>query len=113
MTNFTYQDAILSNVADGNDEQGMNMLNVFGTSLIEDVTMNNITEDGIQIRQNTTDDGTTDTITVRRFNVQAPSHVAGFGETGIEIQPDGNSNLTFSWTIPILRSTLMPSRAWP
>ncbi|MDP9193280.1 MAG: putative Ig domain-containing protein [Acidobacteriota bacterium] len=92
VTNFTYQDAVMTGVADSNDEQGINILNLFGSSLIEDVTMDDIEEDGIQIRQNATDDGTADTITIRRLNVQ--DHVAGFGETGIEIQPDLASNLT-------------------
>ena len=92
VTNFTYQDAVMTGVADGNDEQGINILNLFGSSLIEDVTMDDIEEDGIQIRQNATDDASADTITIRRLNVQ--DHVAGFGETGIEIQPDLASNLT-------------------
>ena len=68
------------NAGNGNDEQGINILNVFGTTnLIEDVRLDDITEDGIQVRQNATDDGTMDTLTIRRLNVQ--DHMAGFGES--------------------------------
>ena len=91
VTNFTYQDALLVSVGDGNEDQGITILNLFGTSLIEDLTMDDITEDGIQIRQNATDDGIADTITIRRLNIQ--DHVAGFGESGVEVQPDLASNL--------------------
>ena len=91
VTNFTFQDASVISAGDGNDEQGFNILNVFGTTnLIEDVRLDDITEDGIQVRQNTTDDGTMDTLTIRRLAVE--DHVAGFGESGIEAQPDGASN---------------------
>ena len=59
VTNFTFQDASVISAGDGNDEQGFNILNLFGTTnLIEDVRLDDITEDGIQVRQNTTDDGT-------------------------------------------------------
>ena len=91
MTNFTFQDASVISAGDGNDEQGFNILNVFGTTnLIEDVRLDDITEDGIQVRQNATDDGTMDTLTIRRLTVE--DHVAGFGESGIEAQPDLASN---------------------
>ena len=92
VTNFTYQDASIVNTGDGNDEQGMNLLNLFGTSLIEDVTLDDIQEDGIQVRQNAVDDGTVDTLTIRRLNVQ--DHQAGFGESGVEIQTDLASNIS-------------------
>ena len=91
VTNFTFQDASVISAGDGNDEQGFNILNVFGTTnLIEDVRLDDITEDGIQVRQNATDDGTMDTLTIRRLTVE--DHVAGFGESGIEAQPDLASN---------------------
>ncbi len=94
VTNFTYQDASIVNAADGNDEQAMNLLNVFGTSLIEDVRLDDIQEDGIQVRQNADSDAnlsTFDTLTIRRLNVQ--DHQPGFGEAGIEIQTDFASTL--------------------
>ena len=91
VTNFTFQDASVISAGDGNDEQGFNILNLFGTTnLIEDVRLDDITEDGIQVRQNATDDGTMDMLTIRRLSVE--DHVAGFGESGIEAQPDLASN---------------------
>ena len=89
VTNLTYQDASIVNAGNGNDEQAINLSNVFGTNLIEDVTLNQITEDGIQVRHNSSTAGT---LTVRRLNVQ--NHDAGFGETGIEVQTDLAANLT-------------------
>jgi hypothetical protein len=90
VTNFTFQDASVINAGNGNEEQGFTILNVFGTTnLIEDVRLDDITEDGIQVRQNTTDDGTMDTLTIRRLTVE--DHKAGVGESGIEAQPDGAS----------------------
>ncbi len=87
VTNFIYQDASVIDGGDSNDEHPINILNLFGTSsLIEDVILDDINEDGIQIRQNATDDGATDSLTLRRLNVQ--DHKAGFGEAGIEIQTD-------------------------
>ena len=81
VTNFTFQDASVINAGNGNDEQAFNILNVFGTTnLIEDVRLDDITEDGIQVRQNATDDGTMDTLTIRRLAVE--DHKAGFGESG-------------------------------
>ena len=93
VTNFTYQDAAIVNAGDGNDEQGITTLNLFGTSLIEDVRLDDIQEDGIQVRQNATDNATADALTIRRLNVQ--DHQAGFGEAGIEIQTDLASNMTY------------------
>jgi hypothetical protein len=91
VTNFTYQDASITNAGDANEENTIQILNLFGTtSKIEDVTLDEIQEDGIQIRQNTTDDATRDELTIRRLNLQ--DHQAGFGEAGIEIQPDLASN---------------------
>ena len=40
------------NAGNGNDEQALTLLNLFGASLIEDVRLDQITEDGIQVRQN-------------------------------------------------------------
>ena len=60
VTNFSYQDASLINVGSGNEEQGMKITNLLGTSLIEDVSLDDIAEDGIQVRQTATDDGTAD-----------------------------------------------------
>ena len=94
MTNFTYQDASIVNAGNGNDEQAINLLNMFGTSLIEDVRLDDIQEDGIQIRQNLDSDAnlsTFDTITIRRLDVE--DHQAGFGEAGIEIQTNLASTL--------------------
>ena len=51
VTNFTYQDAAIVNAGDGNDENTIDLLNMFGTSLIEDVRLDDIQEDGIEIRQ--------------------------------------------------------------
>ena len=67
----------------------MTLLNLFGTNLIEDVVLDDITEDGAQVRQNSSTAGT---LTFRRLNVQ--DHVAGFGESGIEVQTDLASNFT-------------------
>jgi hypothetical protein len=89
VTNFTYQDASLINVGSGNEEQGMKITNLFGTSLIEDVTLDEIAEDGIQVRQSSSTAGS---LTMRRLNVQ--DHKAGFGEAGVEIQTDLASNVT-------------------
>ena len=95
VTNFTYQDATIINAADGNDEQAINLLNLFGNSLIEDVRLDDIQEDGIQVRQNVDSDGnasTFDVLTFRRLDVE--DHQAGFGEAGIEIQADLASRLS-------------------
>ncbi|MDP9193279.1 MAG: Ig-like domain-containing protein [Acidobacteriota bacterium] len=92
VTNFTFQDASIINAGNANEEQGMSILNLFGTSLIEDVTLDQIQEDGIQVRQNATDDPSADSLTIRRLNVL--NHQPGFGESGIEVQSDLASNLT-------------------
>ena len=80
VTGLTYQDATIFSAGNGNDEQGMTLLNLFGTNLVEDVVLDDITEDGIQVRQNSSTAGN---LTIRRLNVQ--DHVAGFGESGIEV----------------------------
>jgi Bacterial Ig domain len=92
VTAFVYQDASVINAGNANEEHSIKLLNVFGTSLIEDVTLDDINEDGIEVRQNLTDDATADSLTIRRLNVQ--DHQAGFGEAGIEIQADAASNFT-------------------
>ena len=89
VTGLTYQDATIFSAGNGNDEQGMTCSTCFGTNLVEDVVLDDITEDGIQVRQNSSTAGT---LTIRRLNVQ--DHVAGFGESGIEAQVDLASNLT-------------------
>ncbi len=91
VTNFTYQDASIINAGNANEENTIHILNLFGaTSKIEDVILDDIQEDGIQIRQNAVDDGARDELTIRRLNLQ--DHQAGFGEAGIEIQTDFASN---------------------
>ena len=67
----------------------MKLLNLLGSSLIEDVVLDGINEDGIEVRQTSSTAGS---LTVRRLDVQ--THDAGFGEAGIEVQTDLASNLT-------------------
>ena len=70
------------------------ILNLHGTSLIEDVRLDDIQEDGIQIRQDADPDAnlsTFDTLTIRRLDLE--DHQAGFGEAGIEIQTNLASTL--------------------
>ena len=77
-----------------NEENTIQILNLHGTSLIEDVRLDDIQEDGIQIRQDVDTDSnlsTFDTITIRRLDLE--DHQAGFGEAGIEIQTNLASTL--------------------
>jgi hypothetical protein len=94
VTNFTYQDAAIINAGNENEENTIQILNLHGTSLIEDVRLDDIQEDGIQIRQDVDTDSnlnTFDTITIRRLDLE--DHQAGFGEAGIEIQTNLASTL--------------------
>ena len=95
VTNFTFQDASVINAGNGNDEQGFNILNVFGTSnLIEDVRLDDITEDGIQVRQERDrrrHDGYADDSPARPSRITRPaseSQASRRSPTGIEIQAD-------------------------
>ena len=89
VTNFTFQDGSVLNAGVENEESSMKLLNLLGTSLIEDVVLNGINEDGIEVRQTSSTAGS---LTIRRLDVQA--HNPGFGEAGIEVQTDLASNLT-------------------
>jgi hypothetical protein len=42
VTNFTYQDATSIGSGDGDDENSIHIRNLFGTSLIEDVRLDDI-----------------------------------------------------------------------
>ncbi len=95
VTNFTYQDAIIDGfgtaVASYDDQHSISILNLFGTSLIDNVTFNDINEDGIEYINNTTDDGIQDVLTVSNslFN----NHLALNGESGIQAEAEGTSNM--------------------
>ena len=90
VTNFTFQDATIVGVADADDEHSVRIINLFGTSLIEDVLFDDINEDGIEYLNNSADDGTRDILTVRRGNFDDHT-VAGFGEMGIDVQSAGSA----------------------
>ncbi len=89
VTNFTYQDAILDGVGANNDEHSVIIVNLFGTSLIEDVDFDNINEDAIEYLNNSADDGVRDVLTVRRGDFN--NHGAAFGENGIDVQASGTA----------------------
>ncbi|NES22128.1 MAG: hypothetical protein F6K41_25190 [Symploca sp. SIO3E6] len=92
VTNFTYEDSEIIEAGNENAENSIHIRNLFGTNLIEDVRLDEINESGIDIRNNTTDDGTTDSLTIRRLTVE--EHSGNFGEDGILAEANGTSNLT-------------------
>ncbi|NEP13111.1 MAG: hypothetical protein F6K14_23480, partial [Symploca sp. SIO2C1] len=92
VTNFTYEDSEIIEAGNGNAENSIHIRNLFGTNLIEDVRLDEINENGIDILNNTTDDGTTDSLTIRRLDVE--EHSGNFGEDGIFAQANGTSNFT-------------------
>jgi hypothetical protein len=95
VTNFTYEDSEIVGAGNSDDENSIHIRNLFGTSLIEDVRLDDINEHGIDVRNSTTDDGTTDTLTIRRLSVEDHTG-AGFGESGILAESQGTSNLTLN-----------------
>ena len=89
VTNFTYQDAIITGVGAQDDEHSIRIRDLLGTSLIEDVTFDDINEDAIEILNTS---GTSN-ITLRRIDIQ--DHTAALnGEHGIDIGSDSTANLT-------------------
>ncbi|MEM8807655.1 MAG: hypothetical protein AAGF01_16675, partial [Cyanobacteria bacterium P01_G01_bin.38] len=93
VTNFTYEDSVITGAGNGDDEHNINIVNLFGTNLIEDVRMDDISDTGVEIVNSTTDDGTTDTLTIRRLDVEDHAFQA-FGEDGVFAQATGTANLT-------------------
>ena len=78
--------------AAGDDEHGVFIENIFGTTnIIEDVSFQQINENGIYLNTTTTDDGAQDILTIRRCSFT--DHQNQHGENGIALEPDGNSNL--------------------
>ena len=81
VTNFRFEDASILNAGAGNEEHGIKILNMLGTSVIEDVLFDEIQEDMIEVRHDSAISGNA---TFRRLNFQ--DHKSGFGEAGMEIQ---------------------------
>ncbi|MEO0825210.1 MAG: cadherin domain-containing protein, partial [Cyanobacteria bacterium J06642_9] len=93
VTNFTYEDSVITGAGNGDDEHNINIVNLFGTNLIEDVRMDDISDTGVEIVNSTTDDNITDTLTIRRLDVEDHAFQA-FGEDGVFAQATGTANLT-------------------
>ena len=95
VTNFTYKDAVINGFGNStgshDDQHSIKILNLFGTSLIEDVKFDDINEDGIEYINNTTDDGTRDVLTVRRGDFN--NHLATNGESAIQAEATGTSKM--------------------
>ncbi len=95
VTNFTFQDAVINGfgntMASHDDQHSIKILNLFGTSLIEDVRFDDMNEDGIEYINNTTDDGVRDVLTVRRGDFNG--HLATNGESAIQAESAGTSNM--------------------
>ena len=94
VTNFTYQDAIINGFGTTNshdDQHSIRIFNLFGTSLIEDVTFNDMNEDGIEYINNSTDDGIRDVLTVRRGDFN--NHLAANGESAVQAESQLSSNM--------------------
>jgi hypothetical protein len=91
--NLTFRRAQVFNTGDANAENNIGLTNVFGTSLIEDVQVGDINENGVAIRNDTTDDATLDTLVIRRLEVldHLPS---AFAEDGVDIQAEVTANLS-------------------
>ena len=93
VTNFTYEDSEIIGAGNGDNESSIFIRDLFGTNLIEDVRLDDIFENGIDISNTSTDDATTDTLTVRRLTVE--DHVSGaLSEHGILAVTDGTSDMT-------------------
>ncbi len=95
VTNFTYQDAIINgfgnSVGSHDDQHSIKILNLFGTSLIDNVRFDDINEDGIEYINNTTDNGTQDVLTVTGCDFN--NHLGTNGESAIQAEAAGTSNM--------------------
>ncbi len=95
VTNFTYQDAIINgfgnSVSHHDDQHCIRILNLFGSSLIEDVQFDDINEDAIEFINNSADNGTRDILTVHRGDFN--NHLSTNGEMGIDFQASGTSKV--------------------
>lgn len=93
VTNFTFRDADITGAGSMDDEHGISASNLFGTSLLENVTFDQINEDGIELVNTMADDGTTDALTVDDCSFLQHTG-AGFAEHGIDVQATGTSDVT-------------------
>ena len=72
------------------DQNSINILNLYGTSTIDNVTFTEMNENGIAYRNTLADDGTRDVLTVS--NSTFSNHLATtHGEDGIDYQADGTA----------------------
>ena len=101
VTNFTYDTGTITNAGNADDEHSIRIVNLFGASLIDNVTFTGINEDGIEYINTIADDGARDVLTVS--NSTFSNHLAAHGEHGIDFQAQGTSlaglvidNVTFN-----------------
>ncbi len=93
VTNFSFQDADVTLAGAMDDRHSIAFTDLFGTSLIQNVTFDDINEDAIELFNTMADDATTDTLSVR--GCQFLNHTAaGFAENGVDVQATGTSHVT-------------------
>ncbi len=94
VTNFSYSYGVMNGfgaaASSYDDQNSINILNLYGTSTIDNVTFTEMNENGIAYRNTLADDGTRDVLTVS--NSTFSNHLATtHGEDGIDYQADGTA----------------------
>ncbi|MEM7067695.1 MAG: hypothetical protein AAF478_02330 [Pseudomonadota bacterium] len=91
VANLTVSHSTFSNNGNAANENSIDLTNLFGTSLIDDVDFNGINSDGIEVINNTIDDGVRDVLTVRDSTFS--NHSAPNGQHGIHAESETNANM--------------------
>ncbi len=92
VTNFGFRNGLIDNAGNADEEHGIKFADLFGTNLIDNSTIQNMEEDGIELINDDVDDASIDVFTISGTTIQ-DNNAGGFGENCATVRAQDNGNL--------------------